>query len=160
MKVSEFPHSEISGSKDVCSSPKLIAAYHVFHRLPVPRHSPCALLSLTVFQILHLPTGYFRLLKCSFQINLISVSQLLFSFQGASAAFAASAFDFVEASCLLRRVNRVILADCLYSACASYKRCKLYLPVSLFPNQRSRKWWAQMESNHRPRAYQARALTI
>ena len=40
---SRFPHSEISGSKDICSSPKLIAAYHVFHRLLVPRHPPCAL---------------------------------------------------------------------------------------------------------------------
>ena len=44
-----FPHSEICGSKDICSSPQLIAAYHVFLRLPVPRHSPCALFSLTVF---------------------------------------------------------------------------------------------------------------
>ena len=42
-----FPHSEISGSKDICSSPKLIAAYHVFHRLLVPRHPPCALVRLT-----------------------------------------------------------------------------------------------------------------
>ena len=42
-----FPHSEIPGSKDICSSPGLIAAYHVFHRLPVPRHPPCALLCLT-----------------------------------------------------------------------------------------------------------------
>ena len=44
---SGFPHSEISGSKDICSSPKLFAAYHVFHRLLVPRHPPCALSSLT-----------------------------------------------------------------------------------------------------------------
>ena len=44
---SGFPHSEISGSKDICSSPKLFAAYHVFHRLSVPRHPPCALLRLT-----------------------------------------------------------------------------------------------------------------
>ena len=44
---SGFPHSEISGSKDICSSPKLFAAYHVFHRLLVPRHPPCALYSLT-----------------------------------------------------------------------------------------------------------------
>ena len=44
---SRFPHSEISGSKDICSSPKLFAAYHVFHRLLVPRHPPCALSSLT-----------------------------------------------------------------------------------------------------------------
>ena len=42
-----FPHSEICGSKDICSSPQLIAAYHVFHRLLVPRHPPCALFSLT-----------------------------------------------------------------------------------------------------------------
>ena len=48
MNSAEFPHSEIPGSMDVCSSPRLIAAYHVFHRLPVPRHSPCALCSLTV----------------------------------------------------------------------------------------------------------------
>ena len=42
-----FPHSEIRGSKDICSSPQLIAAYHVFLRLLVPRHPPCALISLT-----------------------------------------------------------------------------------------------------------------
>ena len=42
-----FPHSDISGSMDICSSPKLFAAYHVFHRLLVPRHPPCALYSLT-----------------------------------------------------------------------------------------------------------------
>ena len=42
-----FPHSEISGSMDMCSSPKLIAACHVFHRLLVPRHPPCALIRLT-----------------------------------------------------------------------------------------------------------------
>ena len=42
-----FPHSEISGSMDICSSPKLIAACHVLLRLLMPRHSPCALSSLT-----------------------------------------------------------------------------------------------------------------
>src|SRR6266498_3481598 len=43
-----FPHSEICGSKDACSSPQLIAACHVLHRLEVPRHPPCALSSLTI----------------------------------------------------------------------------------------------------------------
>ena len=43
-----FPHSDISGSMDICSSPKLFAAYHVFHRLLVPRHPPCALSRLTI----------------------------------------------------------------------------------------------------------------
>ena len=42
-----FPHSDISGSSDICSSPKLFAAYHVFHRLLVPRHPPYALFSMT-----------------------------------------------------------------------------------------------------------------
>ena len=42
-----FPHSEISGSQLICSSPKLIAACHVLLRLLMPRHSPCALISLT-----------------------------------------------------------------------------------------------------------------
>ena len=41
-----FPHSEICGSMDICSSPQLIAAYHVFRRLLVPRHPPCALFVL------------------------------------------------------------------------------------------------------------------
>ena len=45
-----FPHSDISGSLDICSSPKLFAAYHVFHRLLVPRHPPCALFCLTFFE--------------------------------------------------------------------------------------------------------------
>ena len=43
-----FPHSDISGSTVICTSPKLIAACHVLHRLLMPRHSPCALLRLTL----------------------------------------------------------------------------------------------------------------
>ena len=43
-----FPHSDIRGSWDICSSPRLFAAYHVFLRLSVPRHPPCALFSLTI----------------------------------------------------------------------------------------------------------------
>ena len=96
---SRFPHSEISGSKDICSSPKLFAAYHVFHRLPVPRHSPCALVRLT-FQtffwniwypldsllptkiIVTLPFEIVIFLKK--ELTIIFVSQLLFSFQGTS----------------------------------------------------------------------------
>ena len=41
-----FPHSEILGSKPVRGSPRLIAAYHVLHRLSAPRHPPNALLAL------------------------------------------------------------------------------------------------------------------
>ena len=38
-----FPHSEIHGSKLIRSSPWLIAAYYVLHRLSTPRHPPNAL---------------------------------------------------------------------------------------------------------------------
>ena len=41
-----FPHSEICGSKLICSSPQLIAACHVLLRLLMPRHSPYALIRL------------------------------------------------------------------------------------------------------------------
>src|SRR5262245_60318599 len=50
MTPAGFPHSDISGSKCVCHSPELFAAYHVLHRLLVPRHPPCALSSLTEFR--------------------------------------------------------------------------------------------------------------
>ena len=42
-----LPHSDICGSQLICSSPQLFAAYRVLHRLPVPRHPPCALIRLT-----------------------------------------------------------------------------------------------------------------
>ena len=41
-----LPHSEICGSKVVRTSPQLIAAYHVLHRLLPPRHPRNALKSL------------------------------------------------------------------------------------------------------------------
>ena len=40
-----FPHSEIVGSKVAHTSPTLIAACHVLHRLCMPRHPPNALTS-------------------------------------------------------------------------------------------------------------------
>ena len=47
---SGLPHSEIHGSKLILSSSWLIAEYHVFHRLLLPRHSPNALLALDLIQ--------------------------------------------------------------------------------------------------------------
>ena len=42
-KVVGLSHSEIVGSRDICASPTLFAAYRVLHRLLEPRHPPCAL---------------------------------------------------------------------------------------------------------------------
>ena len=69
-----FPHSDIRGSLDICSSPRLFAAYHVFRRLSVPRHPPCALFCLTCpnnFQCASPPHRY------PFQISLLMGSVLL-----------------------------------------------------------------------------------
>ena len=38
-----LPHSDIHGSRDICSSPWLFAAYRVLRRLREPRHPPSAL---------------------------------------------------------------------------------------------------------------------
>ena len=44
IKRGGLSHSEIRASQAICASARLIAAYHVLHRLHEPRHPPCALL--------------------------------------------------------------------------------------------------------------------
>ena len=39
-KACGLPHSAVRGSTDVCSFPRLFAAYHGLLRLPAPRHPP------------------------------------------------------------------------------------------------------------------------
>ena len=43
-----LPHSGIPGSSPACGSPRLFAACHALLRLPLPRHPPLTLLSLTI----------------------------------------------------------------------------------------------------------------
>ena len=43
LQACRLSHSEIRGSRVICTYPRLIAAYHVLHRLCEPRHPPCAL---------------------------------------------------------------------------------------------------------------------
>ena len=49
LQTDGLSHSEILGSKIICIYPKLIAAYHVLHRLREPRHPPDA---LTCFRLI------------------------------------------------------------------------------------------------------------
>ena len=46
-----LPHSDIRGSTDICSSPRLFAAYHVLPRLLEPRHPPSALLRFFISRL-------------------------------------------------------------------------------------------------------------
>ena len=52
---------------------------------------------------------------------------------------------------------------CCLSELSKNKSISCFLAASIRPNladePEARKWWAQMDLNHRPRAYQARALT-
>ena len=79
-----FPHSDICGSRDICSSPQLFAAYRVFHRLLVPRHPPCALYSLTCCNssfMVSLPAYialYAFYLKSSFLLLVLDVFSFIF----------------------------------------------------------------------------------
>ena len=45
-----LPHSEIRGSKPILGFPRLIAEYHVLHRLLLPRHPPNALFALDLIR--------------------------------------------------------------------------------------------------------------
>jgi hypothetical protein len=67
-----FPHSDIAGSKVVCTSPTLIAAYHVLHRLPVPRHPPDALSSLTENPSCQIGKSFQQAFDLSPQLGLVS----------------------------------------------------------------------------------------
>ena len=75
-----FPHSDISGSQLICSSPKLFAACHVLRRLPMPRHSPYALLSLNFRSPLALncSRSYIHSSYCA----LSKIDSLLLAFSG------------------------------------------------------------------------------
>ena len=135
MNPGEFPHSEISGSMLICSSPKLFAAYHVFHRLPVPRHSPCALVRLTFqtfFQNIWYPLD-----------SLLLPTKIIVTLP-------------FEIAIFLKRTY--------YNLCfAVIIQFSRYVLV-MFLKARSPEtsilitWWAKMDSNHRPHDYQSCAL--
>ena len=135
MNPGEFPHSEISGSMLICSSPKLIAAYHVFHRLPVPRHSPCALVRLTFqtfFQNIWYPLD-----------SLFCQRRLLLPF-------------LLKLQYFLKRTYynlcfAVIIQFSRYVLVMSFKARSPGTLISIT-------WWAKMDSNHRPHDYQSCAL--
>src|SRR3954453_8707545 len=56
-RVPGSPIRTSSDQRSVGSSPRLLAASHVLHRLLVPRHPPCALNNLTTQQPHRVTTG-------------------------------------------------------------------------------------------------------
>ena len=153
----------------------------------MPRHSPCALFCLTFFSVImwvlflrsffSLPQNcsistqiseklhlIFKILLCCLLCCFCASYFVLFSFQGTSSGFfklQPFGVRLLPSSTPVMRINDWWAQMTFYYSdyrdfTLSYNRSSLFssfLPSSL------RMWWAQMDSNHRPRAYQARALT-
>ena len=135
MNPGEFPHSEISGSMLICSSPKLIAAYHVFHRLPVPRHSPCALVRLTFqtfFQNIWYPLD-----------SLLLPTKIIVTLPFEIAIFLKRTY-YNLCFAVIIQFSRYVLVMFLRTQ---------FPAILIFIT-----WWAKMDSNHRPHDYQSCAL--
>ena len=69
-----LPHSEIAGSIVICTSPALIAAYHVLLRLREPRHPPSALayfLFPCTYNALRHVSDWYIFKACSFFVTLL-----------------------------------------------------------------------------------------
>ena len=165
-------HSEICGSICACHSPQLIAAYRVLLRLPMPRHSPCALISLTIFYSVlnyalsrlknfYCSISYLRIFLCVVVILvfLIAFAFLLYSiFKVLKRPLVVYEFCFPHCRsgfCFAKPQNSGFELTLWFSSEAfelSAKDSCLLLLFSCF-------WWAQVDSNHRPHAYQACALT-
>ena len=75
-----FLHSDSCGSLSACDSPQHFVAYHVLHRLLMPRHSLCALCSLTFFSLFQIewPFQFFLQLISNCSIIPIFMNILLF----------------------------------------------------------------------------------
>ena len=142
-----FPHSEICGSMLICSSPQLIAAYHVLLRLLMPRHSPCALHSLTSFvQALVWFSELCKLHKKVFYWLNCIITQFLFLTVASLSSHHFSMFSFQGP---IERPKSAHISH--------HFRDRLYQQT--FSLWLFFKWWAQVDSNHRPHDYQSCALT-
>ena len=136
MNPSEFPHSEIPGSKLICSSPRLIAAYHVFHRLPVPRHSPCALVRLT-FKLISFEIRLFYPLD-----SLLPTKIMLPFLRNCNISLKRTYYNLCFA--VIIQFSRYVLVMSLQT-----RSPEIWIFIT---------WWAKMDSNHRPHDYQSCAL--
>ena len=106
-----FPHSDIPGSSDICSSPRLFAACHVLLRLLMPRHSPCALIRLTLR-----PRGFRYLSHHAFASRSLAPPQFL----GSLLNYASTLFYRSFAKCCFTlKVPQSIRFKCRFPAAPS-----------------------------------------
>jgi hypothetical protein len=76
-RIGGFPHSEICGSKVAHTSPQLIAACHVLHRLYAPRHPRIALTSRLRAHTTNISAGQLHGSHQLGRATLVGLSQVL-----------------------------------------------------------------------------------
>ena len=162
-----FPHSEICGSKLICSSPQLIAACHVLRRLLMPRHSPYALVRLNFLYISY-TLVLFELSEFLAELSLSRtfVQDYIDSCRCEKAFFSPFAlllefvFHLAVKLYFPFRLERLIYLLRLFVLFCSFSTqiTFFYSIVKDLLHLLRRCWSVWMDSNHRPRAYQARAL--
>ena len=160
-------HSVTPGSLPAYGSPRHFAVCRDLLRLPMPRHSLCALCSLTLhyacfsnFELLEIVVSYPNFFE---YLTLISSLLLLFIVQ-----FSRYLLQ------MLSHLNSKIRCRTAVLPAASRHRSSCFLPSHSAASRAclstlrfvrrdltagSTRWWAQVDSNHRPHAYQACALT-
>ena len=138
------------------NSPLLIAVNHVLLRLSMPRHSLCALLCFTI---------------CSFGSSQNFRVQLFVVFFTQHFGYSPSCRCFyllVVFTCICFHYSVFKLHFFLSFSKNRYQQmiffsstdiCSCKQDICFFLRLPFGKWWAQMDSNHRPHAYQACALT-
>ena len=159
-----FPHSDIPGSKSVCDSPRLIAAYHVLHRLLVPRHPPCALSSLTGIQSSKVlpycgyPASHFRLSKIEARRASVARPNINYSIEIRRKIYMAARIacdPLLSGGDSGARTRSLRLAKPALSQLSYIPWISRTSPAGAARSE----WWAWVDSNHPPHAYQACALT-
>ena len=146
-----FTYSEIFGLAIICISPKLIAAYHVLHRLPAPRHSLCALYNLISLTLLKSAICLVLLSFAVFPKYLITKSFFNWSLRP-SLGTASILYLFLYPVCSCQRTFLFL----------RLRRQGFWLSFLLplcFHFFRSAGWWTQLDLNQRPPPYQGGALT-
>ncbi len=144
-----FPIQKSPDQSLFSSSPKLIAASHVFHRLLTPRHPPFALNSLATKQLAQSCWTF----NCTFVLTSKlskSIIWMIFSAQPKTRCHLTPCIVLVE-------VNGIEPM----TSCVQGRRSPSWAtpPKNTRTDSSQSRWWAWMELNHRPHAYQACALT-
>ena len=143
---------------DICSSPWLIAACHVLLRLLMPRHSPCALSSLT-FRIIslilkvELCRQFNRIFEIVIVTHLYDVPQLKLKIRSfkllLKRPLCCLAFHFIH---YIVQFSRFDLPTAFAARSEDLSFVRSSDPTTTVV------WWARVGSNHRPYDYQSYAL--